>query len=451
MHIFTIRAALSKLVTRWRNNPRPLLHDALLVFLAADFVLSPEPLWADLFYCIVLPLTLRTAWFELARHGAFLGASAQGVAKKRTPIWACCTQYWHSLPKITQIGCVLTFWVAIALIWDTKIHAQPMLAVFWVGNVFFTLTFILGLSDALCHGMRFRKRLVTALIGAGLANMAITFARLPFLFHTFWSGTQLRITGWGATRHQIIGAIIIGFIVLLAFNRLCRAVSGTGGVVSLASVRGAKSMSLWCYVVMALVGLLFMVMTGSRGPEIGIAVALPVLLLWVNPRIAVLFIGGVAGLVTLFAVSNLNALEHFWAAAMERGDSSRIAIWRMSWAAIQQHPLLGYGPTYLLPRIHNESFPHNLFLSTWVYTGVVGLGLLLACIVAAIWRALCAHAAQRPIMVCALLYMIMCGMTDLSQIARGPSLIWYIFWVPVLYAASIPTGRSAKAGNSQFA
>ncbi|WP_081773563.1 O-antigen ligase family protein [Acetobacter papayae] len=51
---------------------------------------------------------------------------------------------------------------------------------------------------------------------------------------------------------------------------------------------------------------------------------------------------------------------------------SRLAIWQTSWEAIRQHPWLGYGPTYHLARIHNESFPHNLFLSAWLYNGVVG-------------------------------------------------------------------------------
>ena len=46
---FSMQETFSQLKEQWRDNPRRLLHKSLLVFLAADFILSPEPLWADVF------------------------------------------------------------------------------------------------------------------------------------------------------------------------------------------------------------------------------------------------------------------------------------------------------------------------------------------------------------------------------------------------------------------
>lgn len=431
----------ARLRAGWCNTPRSLLHKSLLVFLAADFVLSPEPLWADLFYVVLIPLMVRTVWHALTR------AHPPHASLLKVGLRPALMQYWQSLPRATQLGVALLVWVALSLVWDTKAHAHPMVLVSWVFNVVFTLAFVLSLSDALCHGPGFRERLGTVLIGAGLVNLAITFTRLPFFLPTFWSGNQLRITGWGATRHQIIGAIIIGFVVLLAFNRVCQSKTEKGSALPAATGHRVGQRQLWFCALMASAGLLFMGLTGSRGPEIAIAVTLPVFLVWVNPRIAVLLLGAGVSVLALLAMADYSALHRIWLATMERGDSSRFAIWHMSWAAIQQHPLLGHGPTYLLPRIHNESFPHNLFLSTWVYTGVVGLGLLVASMLAAAYQAGRANTRQRPLAVCCLLYLTLCGLTDLSQIARGPSLIWYIFWLPVLFAASLPP--AARAGSAK--
>lgn len=442
---FSMQGIFSQLKEQWRDNPRRLLHKSLLVFLAADFILSPEPLWADVFYIVVLPLIIRTAWHGLASQRNF-GSKISLHGTHRQSLWACIVQYWRSLPQTTQIGSVITFWVAVSLLWDTNVHQNSMLIGAWICNVLFTLTFILSLSDALCHGERFRDRLVTVLIWAGLANLTIVAARLPFLFDTFWSGDLLRITGWGATRHQIIGAIIVGLIVLFSANRLCCRLPGTRFMDISATIGVSGKTPPWVYALVGTMGLLFILMTGSRGPEISIAIALPILLIWINPRIGLLFIGSIVGSVAILTVSHFTILEHFWQVSAARGDSSRLAIWRMSWEAIKQRPLLGYGPTYLLPRIHNESFPHNLFLSTWIYTGVVGLALLMACMFSAVHHAWRATSSHRPLAIICLLYITLCGMTDLSQVARGPSLIWYIFWLPVLFAASspLPTEKCLK-------
>ncbi|MBO1329186.1 O-antigen ligase family protein [Acetobacter suratthaniensis] len=417
----------NRFATQWRDTPRPLLHQVTLLVLAAGFVLYPEPIWADVFYILMLPLALRALWHAQAQIRQTLPAQKTGMAAWRTLL----ARYWRSLPVPTQLAVVIIAWFTASLTWDARVPFSPGLIALWTLNVVCTLAFVLSLDDGLRHGRQFRERLICVLIGAGMVNLLIVFARLPFLFSALSNAGPFRMTGWAASRHQIIGAIIIGTIVLLALDRLCRHSFARHKPGVLPAGR------LLCAAVCCM-GFLFMVLTGSRGPVGSMVVAAPLLAFWANPRLALKLTAGLLLLAAVPVLLTFPTLHHAWQMAMERGDSSRLAIWRTSWEAIQQHPWLGYGPTYHLARIHNESFPHNLFLSAWVYNGVVGLGLLLVFMLSALRAALVATPAERPLAVILLLFTTLCAMTDMSQIARGPSMMWYLFWLPLLFVASTP-------------
>lgn len=347
--------------TQWRDTPRALLHSVTLLILAAGFILRPEPIWANLFYILMLPLALRTLWHEQAKLRLGMPPGKSGLAAGRD-LTVC---YWRALSLPVRLAVAIILWFATSLTWDAKIPSSPSLIALWTLNVVCTLVFVLSLADGLRHGRNFRDRLVRTLISAGMINLIITFARLPFLISTFWAYGQLRMTGWAASRHQIIGAIIIGLVVLLALDRLCRRPSPP-------HMPGAPRVDRGLCMSVCCAGLAFMVMTGSRGPVGSMAIAAPLLAFWVNPRFAVKLAGAALLIATVTVLLAFPTIQHVWQVAMERGDSARLAIWQTSWEAIRQHPWLGYGPTYHLARIHNESFPHNLFLSAWLYNGVVG-------------------------------------------------------------------------------
>lgn len=412
---------------QWRDMPRTLLHRVTLLVLAAGFILSPEPVWADLFYILMLPLSFRTLWHEQARLRLILPPQKTGIATWRALI----IYYWRSISLPLRLAIAIIVWFAASLTWDAEIPFSIGLIALWSLNVICTLAFVLSLADGLYHGQNFRERLVRVLIGAGMLNLIITFARLPFRISTFWADGQLRMAGWAASRHQIVGAIIIGLVVLLALDRLCRRPFPS-------RKRGVLPTDRILCTMVCCAGCAFMVMTGSRGPVGSMIIAAPLLVFWLSPRLA-MRLTAVALLLTVIAMLlAFPSLQHYWQVAMQRGDSSRLAIWRTSWEAIKQHPWLGYGPTYHLPRIHSEAFPHNLFLSAWIYNGVIGLGLLITFMLAALRAALAASTSERPLAVTLLLFITLCAMTDMSQVARGPSMMWYQFWLPLLFSASAP-------------
>ncbi|MBO1325193.1 O-antigen ligase family protein [Acetobacter sp. TBRC 12305] len=394
-----LRAGYRRWLTLWRTDRRTLLHEQILAVIGAGFLLSPEPVWSDFFYVLVLPLALSLAW--RARAGLDL----------------------RRMSPVLLAGSVLILWLATTLLWDPPTLAQPGKLALWLWNVFCTLIYIHALADALETDATFRPRITRVMALAGLANMAISFARLGLHPAMAWAGDVLRMNGWAETRHPIMGAIVIGIVVLMALDRALR----VGG---------------WYYWLAALAGLVFIVLTGSRGPEGAICVSASVLLGLTRPRLILVI--GLATLLALglFACLDWPLLHHLVAGHVARGDSHRLAIWARSWHDICQKPWFGHGPGYLLAGPHSESFPHNLLLSTWLYGGIIGVGLLGLYAVLVTRRALgTANRADRALNVALLVQVGLSAMTDFSQVIKGPSLMWYIFWLPTLFAASAAQTR----------
>ena len=191
-----------------------------------------------------------------------------------------------------------------------------------------------------------------------------------------------------------------------------------------------------------MVGLVFIALTGSRGPALAVMGALVVQLGWAYPRLlaGLILAGGAAVLLGL--ALDYGFFAHIWAGVAARGDSHRFVIWQLSWADIQTAFWQGHGPGHRLPNRPNEDFPHNLFLSTWFYTGLIGLGLLLAYLALVALRALAAPSrAERALRLSLLVNLVICGTTDFGQVIKGPGPIWYLIWIPTIFAATMETKR----------
>lgn len=354
-----------------------------LLFIASGFVLAPEPVWAMLFYVGGVPLVL---WRVLPAMRPLLR------------------------DKLVLLPLLLIGWLALALLWSPPAQSGPSRWL-WLWNCFCTLGFFLSMLHL---AGKHSRQLTTTLIVAGGLNAAWAVGR--FLA----AGVGDRMHGWAETRHPILGAAIIGLCLILALGRIAKA-------------RGMARLALLAAVaVMAA----FIWLTGSRGPLAATAAGCAVLLLGL-PRRRVL--AGAAVLVAAVAVMHLanpriigDLVEHM----SERGWSMRLGIWQQSLEMIATQPLFGHGLTALLPRPDNQ-FPHDLYLSTWLYGGAIGLALLLGSfllVARGLWRAAPVgnqggwerlSLAGMGVCVCVV------GLTDLSQVVKGPGPMWYILWVPL--------------------
>jgi O-antigen ligase len=370
------------------KRPEPAL--VLGAVIGAGFFVAPNPLWAMLFYLGVIP-----AW-------------APPLLRRET---------WPS-DAGSAVGIALILWFTLTTAWDGSGAFGHLL---WLWNGLCTLLFFVAGRAAFGPAGAERERLVGLLIGCALANAAIAFARVAA-----FGMVNGRMVGWAETKHPILGASIIGVCVVLAAGRLLEGRSR--------SLAGA----------MVAAGLVFIVLTGSRGPLIAVSGALALLLLGCRPRLllAALVVGAVAfaALAAAFPAAAADA----WGRLMQRGWSSRLDIWRLALHEIAERPLFGHGPSARLDRT-TDNFPHDLFLSTLFYSGAVGLLLLLALLALAAlaaWRR--PDRVARWTLLALLAHTILSGLTDLSQITKGPSPMWYIVWLPVALAL----GPGLKRANA---
>jgi O-antigen ligase len=141
--------------------------------------------------------------------------------------------------------------------------------------------------------------------------------------------------------------------------------------------------------------------TGSRGPLLGLVVAVPAMLLWMfgNKRMAkrvvvtvvIALIGaGVlssAGFIPRQSVDR--ALSVFTGSELP-GETPRSVLWGEATheiASSWQNATIGIGTgSFAAVETHGERYPHNIVLETWAELGLVGVALLVLAIGASLYR-----------------------------------------------------------------
>ncbi|MCH4092406.1 O-antigen ligase family protein [Acetobacter sp.] len=377
----------------WRTDRRTLLHELMLFFVGSGFILPNEPVWSDVFYIGIMPLFI----YAVCRKDF-------DVRLKSCPA-----------PLLAAAGIMASFCISIVLNMTTLSQTGP--AAFWMWNILCTSIFVFLLTDAFTKQADYRDRLIRLMISAGMINILIAVPLRLVFQPPPWEGDILRMQGWGLTRHPILGAVIMGSILLMALSR-------------------ALSRHKWYDWAATLLALAFILLTGSRGPLIGILLAMPVLagmkypktILTALPILAIIMMIGLRADVGVF---------HLVQEQIGRGDSHRLMLWSLSWHDICQMPVFGHGPAWKFSN-PGEPFPHNLLLSTWLYAGAVGVVSLLVylgCVCRSLFSS-SAHTA-RPLSIAILLHTVVSSMTDFAQVVKGPAPMWYMFWLATLFAAQI--------------
>jgi O-antigen ligase len=118
-------------------------------------------------------------------------------------------------------------------------------------------------------------------------------------------------------------------------------------------------------------------------------------------------------------------------------------IWTYTLSRVAEKPWFGHGlAAYLGMEQGNFTFPHKIFLSTLFYSGIVGLALLLALLVACFigiirnWRRPAA-----PLLLALLTHAIIGRLTDLGQLTPGPAPLWIILWLPIGFICAALTQK----------
>lgn len=381
------------------REPGRVFDLAFVAFVAAALMLRPTPVWALVFYVVLVPLF---AWS--------LRAGSRSVPTVR--------ETW-------LIGTLLAYF-AISILWSETASATREIKYFRavITNGIFIAAAVAFFSRATEATIdRFEK----ALLAAAALNVAISFA---IYFSDF--DPHRRLTGWAETRHSILGAYVINVCLAVALDRIRRAPHLDWSLIGLAAAFVA-----------------FVVLTRSR-TAIAVTFSLLAIAALCLPRRRAMALLVLPALLAVAALVGM-AAEADWLLRemLARADSYRLMIWEITWDAVQSRPLFGYGLAAEFPLPEPFSHPHNLYLAALYYGGIVGAVLLFA-----LWASLAARVTtgvrppDRMLVLCLLVHIVVSGMSDLGQIFKSPSEQWLIIWLPVamIIGCAGRTAGTAKPG-----
>jgi O-antigen ligase len=182
-----------------------------------------------------------------------------------------------------------------------------------------------------------------------------------------------------------------------------------------------------------------MVFTQSRGPLLALAVTLLATAVYQRDARSTIIL--IVPLV-FYVLAFLGAPEQILSPLTRYGgDSFRIEIWSQALEQIRKAPWLGHGITTVanyetsIGRV--ETHPHNVFLASLLYGGLLALLILLILVFLALRQGLrTLLAGGDPTLAVLLLFSIACQMTDGHRLLTNPKPVWLFFWLPVALACA---------------
>jgi O-antigen ligase len=370
-----------------------LLPHALLLAVAAAFLLPTEAAYSLLFYIAVPPCLVAAAI----------------VGPRTLP---------RDVASWLAIGLIL--WSGLTLLWGVDdMYRAPRFGL----SAAATLTFVL--AGTICaRDAAWRWRFGTVLVVLGGLSAAACVARFlvdpPFALPT----DTPRLRGWGVTLHPVLGASVMAVAMLTALHRATGSVPRRGPYLVAAAIMAAD-----------------ILLTKSRGPIL--AAGLATLFLWVALgwwRAAAAGLGAAALAWWLAPASLVVGL-------VRAGEPSRLLIWRDALREIAERPLFGHGLAANLRPLPglDASFPHDFYLSLLFYSGVVGLLLFVSLATALARRVWAERGGAGAAWLAALgVNALVGGLTDFGQITKGPGPLWFILWLPVCLTLGAYPVRSSR-------
>jgi O-antigen ligase len=171
--------------------------------------------------------------------------------------------------------------------------------------------------------------------------------------------------------------------------------------------------------------LLFVFATESRGTLVALGLVGLVISLYWHRRyahaLALLLLCGI-GFVAMHEI------------LLERGLSYRQEIWAGAMDLAREHFWLGVGMGTDLGIPYGDDFTaphaHNQLLDLLVKSGLFGLLLFLPWVGFILWRVI-AGRCEEQVFSAALLFFLLCGMSDVHKLINSPTTVYIVFWLPL--------------------
>ncbi len=379
----------------------------MLTFLFVALVSPWDELYKTLFYVIIAPLVLLHFFSNHTSH----------AGSDRIMLWSCA---------------LIIYVVISSLMMSDAAMPQQLKQIRWAAEtLILTGAMYIGVQQWLkqprLHGRLF---LIAVLV-------ACTVTLISYAVRV--DGIE-RLYGYGFLDHSIIGPAVL--MVLWAMG-LCL-------------LMHEASMTLHDYG-LALLSLVIIgavtLMTMSRGPIISLLIYVAFIgtALYLNvpgrQRMAVLF-GVLVFMLVLPSITFLGGPSSMIDSMFDRGASLRPDIWLATISHPPESLLLGEGYATLFidtpaGRVASELIgeqiwhPHNLLLSVYYFSGLIGALLFVMILVQLTMRILRTHTDIRykSLLLGLLGLIVMLNTTRGHTIVISPDPIWVLFWIPVVFLA----------------
>ncbi len=199
------------------------------------------------------------------------------------------------------------------------------------------------------------------------------------------------------------------------------------------------------YYLLSLSLLIPVALTQSRGPVLALLCVLFFSVIFIRPRIKVLFWQLLPILIGLALVaSQVSLLDKFL--DREQTISSRLDVWSLVFSEWPNHPFLGIGLTkdtkIDIPGVELFHHAHNVYLDTLYRTGVIGLVLWLGHL-ALVFRGIKKYPELAPLYLWLLLGCF-CFLTDGRIMFWQLDVKWFLYWIPAGLIAAIQSSLTSK-------
>ena len=297
---------------------------------------------------------------------------------------------------------------------------------FYVEPILFFLL-LLGLDK------KHSKNLITALLISGLITslLAIYQHYTGFMVpSSFWENqSTYRVTAWYGFPNGV-GLFLTPLFVLTFYD-----------IFKYKKINWQTIIAIF-FIPTSLLAIIF---AKSTGALIGITGTIFLLLFFYKKTRLLTTIFAITGFILLFSLPQLTSIKKE-ITMQDRSGQIRLGIWHETWTFLKDHPIVGSGlASYdlrIVPyhqKVNGENIeifhhPHNIFLTIWVNTGILGLlaflGILLNIFYNNIFKK--KMAVQNYIIIVSLVGLLITGLVDSPYIKNDLAILfWFVIFLNI--------------------
>jgi O-antigen ligase len=131
-------------------------------------------------------------------------------------------------------------------------------------------------------------------------------------------------------------------------------------------------------------------------------------------------------------------------------------MWRQLFAQISNVPWFGHGLNAEIRLVMSNGFvfihPHSVYMGTLFYGGIIGLLLLLATLISALWQSFSPFGqGQNLALFSMILYGALAIVSNGNMLIHHPKPFWLFLWFPVSLVASTELSNYLSHGQVEIA